>query len=676
MDTTNITDIATLTGILPYTKPGKALSLPDSAGAAIVDVWSKARYKPTDTKSETDGLSIEEAWKRYLCRVKSESSDIITDAKGSKLGVLYRFPYHHETINALCAQQMAPCYATDPYFAATAVDPKLEDRAPDAERAMRHLCEDIIDYKAARRKVIERAHIEGVGIMHIPYRRRTQWTWDEDDNGSVETVYDAPACEVIPRDRFFVWPETPDIDNAVLVGIQSDMQPSELLADRERPESERLYTISDEAWQRFTGGNSEGKVEQDGDSIDERCKPYTRLDVYTRLPMRVPGGGIQLVLCLLTVIEEANAVIQATPCKLAEHVPVVLWYPYDHGDALDGKSTVDLIDAPVMMAQDARTYSANIARINALGAMTPIGDADEDFTLSYGQFNRTRGNVTFPPQIVFMDGERLAAAAFQEMARATGINDNMLGQVVEERRTATETRAAMGGASLISEQSTRLLEESDTRSVKLIARQQFLHGQFPMQFATEATDAETYEAEKSAAEAAAEATVDLDSLLEPDGEDIPLPKVPTKKPKAIKKRTVSREAFGSGIVWSLSGNAAGIDKQASMNEMQWFIATCAAIDALPEPEDRKWELKNRAASVVKLENVEKYIGPKPDPNEQPMAMPGTTPMAGAPGIPMNGAGGQPVPTMNPSGMMGGMPMGGDMAGVGLPPPDMSIPSWY
>jgi hypothetical protein len=667
-DNTSVeTPLEDLKDVRKLPEPGEPMDLDDDVRAKLAKrlcaLWDEARQgRDVDTRNDP-GNATEPGlvwdWREYNVKTDmTPKSFPVRGPNGEPMSAQFALPVVHTTVNALMAQWMSVVYDNNPLFQADPANESLADAGERAERYLDYLCDHGMAFNATDRKCVERMAMEGVGIKYWRWDVEKDRRYDRKQTAIVERddADEGPRCYVVPRQDFHMWPtNSTDPDKAEYVFIRRDMPAIEIEADHdgEKPR----YTLTDAQYKTLRGEQTNPDGSPRAETADTPELSRRVVDVVDVYGVYAESG--EYTDCLFTLFPSVEALAYATVSRLGSMRPVSFHYAYDHGDDWCGKSVPQIIRGVNAGFRQFVLQAANGATLEHLLNQTAVVDADADVEIQLGKFNPVKNINGFK----YID-YRASPANYQmielfehQLEKATGLNDNVLGAYAPADTTATQTRAAMGAGSLQFQESIRLRNEGLKRDADVVSRLIAAFAEDSINFYTPLTDGEKEERRKKAADEAKSAMEGISQVLGVAPDALPVP----EKPKSATKlqRKVKASDFDE-MDWVVAGSVPGLDKQAKVADAMLLIQTVLPMEQ--DHPERVWEFCNNLLVAMRVENVERFIGEKPEPEDEatPQATPqdiatllgademggGVAPQGMDPGMPP-----QPMPQPVPGGMM-------------------------
>lgn len=618
--------------------PGEQITLTDDERTRkyteLSTLWGEAAWPDADVAQR------KRDWAEYNCteRPSARKWPLMT-ADGQAHSANIKFPLLRRYVDAWTAQVTESVFAERPLIA---VHPSVEDGDPErserVEQRFDNVYESLLKYPRMADKWIRRTAVEGTGVLHIPYRKRERFLLQRAESGTgvqegeFSTIYDAPKPEVIPLDRFRLYPNNVEtIDDAWGVFYQYKLPLSELEKGRKPSKGNdgetipAKYILTDEQWALVCKG-TEGAETTVAEEKAPDVKLHTRVDavdVYCRYEYVKGQPPLPVV---FTFLPDFNGVlIRATPCSTGDVRPFVVMRSRECGNGILGLSMNRVIDQIVESINVQWNQMDNQVRLRHLLANTPFYSPGLGADLNK-PFLGAPVACLDPAGIRWLDvGADMEAMPrieflLNQLEASIGVNANALGVQLPSQRTATEINSLVTQGSRIFREQIELMNCAHVEAAELICWQYYLNG-----------PAETQYLAKPNKQELASTTVGPDQNM-PQGQPMDLSggmpmeqgpsgvpgdmgamgAQPSPPPPQWITRSLRAEDFAPGLVFTVRGSGAHMNRA---QEVQEALQTREAFmqDPLVLAEaSRLWTLDSNVLTAQRHPDPEAVLGPKQD----------------------------------------------------------------
>lgn len=613
--------------------PGEQITLTDAERASklseLEDLYAEAAWPEAEVKLRKAD------WNEYNCteRPSARRWPIQTfDGAGHSANI--KFPLLRRYVDAWVAQVSESTFAERPLIAvAPEVGDEDPERAKRVEQRLDSVYETILKYPRIADKWVRRTALEGVGILHIPYRKREKFLLQRAEAGSgvqdgtFSTVYDAPKPEVVPLDRIRLYPNNAEtIDDAwgvfysyrlSLADLEKGRKPGK---DSDGNKTAPKYVISDEQWAVIKKGDSAEEVvaEEKTSNVTNHTR-VNAVDCYCRYEYVQGQGALPVI---MTFLPDHEALIRVTPSSTGDIRPFVAMRCRETGTGFVGLPINRVIEQCVTGINVAWNQMTNHTTLRHLLLMTPFFTPGVGFDPYKPWLGRPAacGDVNGMKFIDIGPGQDMLPQVqflLEQLEASIGVNANALGVQLPNSRTATEVNTmATQGARLFREQ-IELINHAHVEAAELISWQYYLNGPSTVDYLAKPTKQEAAEAmAQNMPPMAPESPMDaMGGMVDPMGAqppmDAPMP-APQPEPPEHVTRTVRAEDFAPGLTYAVRGSGAHMNRASEVQEaletrMAFLEDPLVMADA-----GRLWELDSKVLTAQRHPDPEGVLGPKPD----------------------------------------------------------------
>lgn len=586
--------------------PGQQVELDEAERARLYtelsEYWAECAWPPDEvTRRKRD-------WDEYNCAKAPEPKHFpITTYDGEPHSADIRLPVLRAFADAWCAQVSETVFAERPFLA---VEPAHADpnpqRCEDAESYLDYFYETVARYPRIANEWHLRCAIEGTGILHVPYvteRKRHLQRLNDPITGEIlrpsvlETVYDGPKPEVVPLDRFRLYPsDSPSIADAYAVFHETSITRRELKDLRD----EGKAVITDDQWRAMGEGDDRPNIPETDGKGGKGEYSHTFRVVYAWMPYKV-GKEDSVTHVFAFLPDHAGVVYSVTPSNTGDVIPFVAAKARLTGQAFVGQPLPRILDHVLSVINTNMDQAVDHATLRALLLSSPVVSPAAKFD-PYEPWLGAPVVMQDPNGFKFLDigpnAENLQLVTlFLELAKEfTGINSTQLNAPMPSGKTATEIITINTQGSKLYRQQIELLNICHVEAAEIIAWQMYLNGPETIEYPVPLTLAER-------AEAPMMAPMGVEGM---DG----MPPMP--EPPKWKIKTARAEDFAPGLRFAVRGSGAHLNRAEEVNEALMLRQTFLEDPLAMADAGRLWELDRNILTAMRVPDPEVFIGPRPE----------------------------------------------------------------
>jgi hypothetical protein len=632
-------DTDTQTGLTPLPPvksksnplPGEQITLTDAERASkfkeLEDLYAEAAWPEAEVKLRKAD------WREYNCSdLPSARRWPIQTWDGAGHSSNIKFPLLRRYTDAWVAQVSESTFAERPLIAvAPEVGDEDPERAKRVEQRLDSVYETILKYPRVADKWARRTAIEGVGILHLPYRKREKFLLKRAEagtgvqDGTFSTIYDAPKPEVVPLDRFRLYPNNAEtIDDAWGVFYSYRLSLSDLEKgrkpgkDSDGNRTAPKYIISDEEWDVIKRGDADEEVVAEERTTE--TTNHTRInavDVYCRYAYIKGETALPVV---MTFLPDYKALIRATPSSTGDIRPFVAMRCRETGNGFIGLPMNRVIEQCATGINVLWNQSVNHTTLRHLLTISPFFNPGLGVDINKPWLGRPVA-CNDPNGIKFLDigpgQDVLPQVQFllDQLEASVGVNANALGVQLPNSRTATEINTMSTQGARIFREQIELMNCAHVEAAEIISWQYYLNGPSEVQYLAKPTK---QEAMQNMPPVAPQSPQDaMGAEMDPMGGMGEMPpemgmEQQAPQPPEYITRSIKAEDFAPGLTYAVRGSGAHMNRA---SEVQEALETRLAFIEDPlvmADAGRLWELDSKVLTAQRHPDPEGVLGAKPD----------------------------------------------------------------